>query len=314
MHLGIFTDSLSFLSTDELLEVCRRLGFTGIELGVGGWSSAAHIDVAALLKNKEHCTEYLRKLDDSGVKIDALNISGNPLDPAPRGKKHAADVFTGFELAEQLGVKKIVMMSGLPAGCSEDKTPTWILTSWPPETADILKYQWETATLFWEKVVQSAHDHGIEKIALEPHGWHLVYNVESLLHLRKNLGKAGDIVGMNMDPSHPFWMGADPVEMVRVLGRLVYHCHVKDILVRPSRAAVNTMLDPKDVHRIQERSWNFAVPGAGHDEHWWNGFVRELRLAGYDDTLSFEMEDYIGEPLDQLAYGVRVLSHILQKY
>lgn len=314
MHLGIFTDCLGFLSTEELLEVCQKLGFTGVELGVGGWSAAPHIDVQGLMDSAQACKAYLRKLADHNVKVDALNISGNPLDPSPQGEKHAKDAFKGFELAEKLGVKKVVMMSGLPAGCPEDKTPTWILTSWPPETADILKYQWEVTTAYWEKAVKAAKEHGIEKIALEPHGWQLVYNVENLLKLRENLGSDGNILGMNVDPSHPFWMGADPIEMVRVLGPLVYHCHVKDILVRPSKAAVNTMLDPKDVHSIAQRSWNFAVPGAGHDEHWWNSFVRELTLAGYDDTLSFEMEDYIGDPLDQLAYGARVMENIIRKY
>ncbi len=314
MHIGVFTDCLGFESTDELLETCEKLGLNGVELGVGGWSSAPHIDVPALMQSEEKRKEYVSKLADHDVKIDAFNVSGNPLDPSPQGHKHAEDIFRCFELAGKMGIKKIVAMSGLPAGCSRDVTPTWILTSWPPETAEILKYQWDATIKFWEKAAKAAKDNGIEKIALEPHGWQLVYNIENLMHLKNALGKDGDIIGMNLDPSHPFWMGGDPIEMARVLGPLVYHCHVKDILVRPSKAAVNTLLDPKDVHSIADRSWNFVVPGAGHDEHWWNSFIRELTLAGYDDVLSFEMEDYIGEPLTQLAYGVRVIENIIRKY
>ena len=51
-----------------------------------------------------------------------------------------------FLLAEQLGVETVVMMSGLPGGCPEDRTPTWIVTSWPPETEEILRYQWKAAS------------------------------------------------------------------------------------------------------------------------------------------------------------------------
>ena len=72
------------------------------------------------------------------------------------------------ELAQQLGVKKIVMMSGLPTGCAGDKTPVWITTSWPPETQDILDYQWnQVAIPAWKKLVKLAEDCGIERIALE---------------------------------------------------------------------------------------------------------------------------------------------------
>lgn len=314
MHLGLFTDSLGGLSTDEMLEVCQKLGLSAVELGCGAWSGAPHIDVHTLMESEEKRAEYKAKLASYGVSIAALNCSGNPLDPGPEGEKHAADVIQTFQLAEKLDIHRIVMMSGLPGGCPEDRTPTWILTSWPPETEDILKYQWETCTKYWEKILPVARDCGIEKIALEPHGWQLVYNVENLRRLRTELGAPGNLIGMNIDPSHPLWMGADPIEMVRDLGDLIYHCHIKDISVRTSKAAVNTMFDSKNVHQIAERSWNFVVPGAGHDEKWWNQFVRELLLAGYDDVLSFEMEDYIGNAVDMLAYGVRVLQNILKKY
>ena len=44
------------------------------------------------------------------------------------------------------------MMSGLPVGCEGDKTPVWITTSWPPETQDILDYQWnQVAIPAWKK-------------------------------------------------------------------------------------------------------------------------------------------------------------------
>lgn len=121
-----------------------------------------------------------------------------------------------FQLAEHLGVKKVIMMSGLPAGCPGDQTPVWITTSWPPETQDILEYQWnEVAIPKWTLLSDMAKNHGIEQIALENHGMQLVYNPETLLRLRTAIGP---IIGMNLDPSHLFWMGGDPIEAARVLG------------------------------------------------------------------------------------------------
>lgn len=138
-----------------------------------------------------------------------------------------------FRLAKLLGVEKIVMMSGLPAGCPGDKTPVWITTSWPPETQDILDYQWnEVAIPKWKELVRMAEDCGIRQIALENHGMQLVYNPETLFRLREAVGP---MVGMNLDPSHLFWMGGDPIEAARVLGEqgALYHVHGKDS--RPER-------------------------------------------------------------------------------
>lgn len=251
MHLGLFTDSLADLSLDEMLQVCQNLDLTAIELGCGAWSRAPHIDVKGLLDSEVKRAEYKAKLDSYGITIAALNCSGNPLDPG-YGTKHHEDTILTFKLAEKLGLKRVVMMSGLPGGCSEDRTPTWIVTSWPPENLDILKYQWEVTVKYWRELVAIATDCGIEKIALEPHGMQMVYNVETMRHLRAEVGGEQSIIGFNIDPSHPFWMGADPIEMVRELGELIYHCHVKDICIRQSKAAINTLLDGKHVHCIAE--------------------------------------------------------------
>ena len=102
---------------------------------------------------------------------------------------------------------KIVMMSGLPAASPKDTMPNWITTtvSWPPELKDALDYQWnDVAIPYWKQLVEVAKSHGIEKIALENFSAQLVYNPETLLHLRNAVDP---IIGMNLDPSHLLWMG-----------------------------------------------------------------------------------------------------------
>lgn len=150
------------------------------------------------------------------------------------------------------------MMSGLPGGCPEDRTPTWIVTSWPPETEEILRYQWKAAVPVWKALAARARDHGVKRIALEFHGWQLVYNVETLRRLRSEVGD--DILGVNLDPSHLFWMGADPVEVARALADCIYHVHIKDVRMEPA-AGQNTLLDTKGVLEFASRSWNFVTPG-----------------------------------------------------
>ncbi len=142
--------------------------------------------------------DQLKKRD---IQLITLNCSGNPL----AYEKDMKVTEKTFHLAEMLGVKKIIMMSGLPAGCKGDSTPVWVTISWPPETQDVLKYQWEDVAIpAWHKLVKDAENCGIQCIALENHGYQLVYNPETLLRLR---GEVGNMIGMNMDPGHMFWMG-----------------------------------------------------------------------------------------------------------
>ena len=157
----------------------------------------------------------------------------------------------------------------------------------------------------WKALAARARDHGVKRIALEFHGWQLVYNVETLRRLQREAG--GDILGVNLDPSHLFWMGADPLEVARALSDCIYHVHIKDVRLEKA-AGQNTLLDTKGVLEFASRSWNFVTPGRGHDAAWWRRFLETLRDCGYDGPLSIEQEDYtipLEEALDQAAALLR---------
>ena len=198
------------------------------------------------------------------------------------------------------------MMSGLPGGGPEDRYPNRVVTSWPPETQEILDYQWSTVAIpYWKELKEVAKAHGVTKLALEPHGCQLVHDVENFEKLRDACG--GDkTIGFNLDPSHLFWMGADPVAVARALGDAIYHVHVKDVRVEKP-AAVNTLLDGKGVLEFAKRSWNFVIPGYGHDERWWREFLVTLKMMGYDGVLSIEHEDYTMDTMEALGKTARLL-------
>lgn len=95
---------------DRLLE----LGVRGVEMTTGGWSPAPHLDTDDLLANPAKRRQLQQALASRGMEIAALNVSGNPLDPGELGQRHQRQTDNTLELAGLLGVKKIVMMSGLP--------------------------------------------------------------------------------------------------------------------------------------------------------------------------------------------------------
>lgn len=299
MKLGLVSDCLAGQSFEELLQTCKTLGVEQVELGVGNWSAAPHVDLDGLLESEAKRDEMKGLLADYGISISAFNCSGNPLAPGDWGKHEDAVTRKCFRLSALFGLDTVVMMSGLPAGGPEDKYPNWVTTSWPPETQEILDYQWNTVAIpYWREIIKEANSHGVTRLALEPHGCQLVHDVENFYRLRDACG--GDrTIGFNLDPSHLFWMGADPIAVARALGDAIYHVHVKDVRIEKP-AETNTLLDGKGVLEFAKRSWNFAIPGYGHDERWWREFLVTLKMMGYDGVLSIEHEDYTMDTLPAL--------------
>ncbi|KAB1640233.1 sugar phosphate isomerase/epimerase family protein [Gulosibacter chungangensis] len=256
------------------------------QFGGGSWSPKPHLDVEHLLSSKNARDEFQKKLADAGLEISALNASGNQLHPAEPGNDELTrDV---VRVAGELGVETVVLMSGLPAGVPGDQMPNWITTSWPPETTQMLQYQWnEVALPYWEGFAKFSTAQGVSKLAVEMHANQLVYNVPSLLHLRREIG---DIVGANFDPSHLMWMGADPLEAVAALSGAIYHVHAKDTRIEQA-AAVRSRLEYLTVDHPLERSWNYVTVGRGNAVAFWRELISELQKAGYDDALSIEHED-----------------------
>ena len=130
--------------------------------------------------------------------------------------------------------------------------PNWVVSSWPPETQEILRYQWDEKLLpFWTEIAVLAKECGVERIALELHGSQCVYNVPSLLKLRTAIGP---VVGANLDPSHLFWMSADPLVAAEALGEAIYHVHAKDTLLNAPVQATTSLLEAGSLMDISARA------------------------------------------------------------
>ena len=306
MRLAIKTCTLD-MPFEEMLDFCVEQGVHAVEIGTGNWSGAPHIDLDEMVSSETVRQRWMDQLRRRDIALCALNCSGNPL----ANEKEWEVTEKTFRLAEQLGVEKIVMMSGLPAGCAGDRTPVWVTTSWPPETQDILDYQWnEVAIPKWRELVRMAENCGIRRIALENHAMQLVYNPETLLRLREAVGP---MVGMNLDPSHLFWMGGDPMEAARVLGDAgaIYHIHGKDSRPERRMCGPNGTLDTKPIDQFCQRSWNYVAVGAGHGAQWWKEFFSVVRMCGYDGDVSLEMEDLTLPMLEGHLSSLRTLKEAL---
>ena len=263
-----------------------------------------------MLSDPAKLEDFKEAIYGNGLEISALSCHGNPMHP---DKKIAAafheDFVDAILLAEKLGVKRIVGFSGCPGDSPDSKYPNWVTCPWPDDFLKILDWQWNEVLIpYWKRMAEFAAAHGIEKIAFEMHPGFCVYNPETLLKLRSAVG---GIIGANVDPSHLFWQGIDPVEAIRKLGDAVYYFHGKDVALDGANIAKDGVLDTKHYGNVLDRAWVFRTMGYGHDFKTWKDIVSMLKKVGYDDVISIEHEDSLMSPKEGLSKAISFLKEVL---
>lgn len=324
MKLGVMGAGLAAMGWDKALDYCKQVGLDAIELPVGAYPGKAFFDPQEVLKDAGKQQKLRDDVARRGLEIIGLAVHGNPVSPDPAMRAaHAADHDTAVRLAPKLGTDVVINFSGCPGGSARDATPNWVTCAWPPDFGAILEYQWNEVLLpFWSKKAQEAAGEGV-KIAFEAHPGFSVYNPDTLLRIRACgaalsatcTGAAGvpSNLGANLDPSHFFWQGIDPVEAARVLGDAgaIFHVHGKDCGIDPRNTAINGVLDTRSYADLHNRSWVFRTCGYGHGDGFWKPFVSMLRAKGYDGVISIEHEDSYMSVQEGFEKAVRYLRGVL---
>jgi sugar phosphate isomerase/epimerase len=307
LELGLYTDSLQNLGFEAALDLAAEIGATGIEIATGGQSSAPHLRIDELLGDAGRRAEFAAAFENRGLRIAALNCSAWPLHPVV-GPEHVALIRSTIRLAAELGVRKVVSMSGSPGDGHGSSTVNFAWYPWPADAVALLDRQWAAAIELWQDLGAYAQAAGVERIALELHPLHLVYNVPTLRRLRDAVGP---VVGANIDPSHLFWQQMDPLAVIRALGPAVFHVHLKDTQLLPDQLAIAGVLDQRSFDDPSNRAWVFRTVGSVHGHEFWSAFVAALREVGYDDVLAIENEDAGLPPEAAVEQAARFMRSVL---
>lgn len=325
MKLGVYTAILHDRSLPEALEVIAGLGLDAAEVNAGGFLPPVHIPIDDVLASRSARDDYLGIFADKGVALAGLNANGNPLHPHPAiGEKHAADLRRAIRAAGALGQTRVVTMSGLPGGEPGASVPNWVVNAWNSGSLDVLEYQWDqVAVPFWKEIDSLAADHGVQ-VAIEMHPQNVVFNPPTLKRLVERCEATH--VGAEMDPSHLFWQGMDPVAAIEYLGPLVVHAAAKDVRINQQHASIYGVLDERfrrlapeenplnlGGHEFanewpQDSAWDFVALGQGHDVAFWTRFVEALYAVDPEMAINIEHEDTSFGPLEGLKVAAEVLK------
>ncbi|MFW6153852.1 MAG: sugar phosphate isomerase/epimerase family protein [Planctomycetota bacterium] len=309
MKLGVMAAMLAGMELDDALDYCKTVGLGAIEIPIGGypgdpWKLAgAHTDKARL-------NDLKQKVADRGLEIHGIACHGNPVHPDEAiAKEHHETLRNAMHLAAALETV-VVCFSGCPGGGPDDKTPNFITCPWPTEFSKAAAYQWNEVLIpFWTQENAEAKKLGV-KIAFEAHPGVTVHNPEDILRLRQ---AAGEHLGANLDPSHFFWQGIDPIEAARLLGQhqCIFHVHAKDCYIDPVNSKLTGNLDIKSYGELKDRAWVFRTVGYGHGDEFWKPFLHMLRAYDYDGVVSIEHEDSLMSMNEGFERAVTYLQGIL---
>ena len=311
MKLGVMGAGLGSMGWEKALDYCQKVGLEAIELPVGAYPGKPFFEPDEILNDKSAQQKIIEDCKKRGLEIVGLAVHGNPVSPNPEtAAEHDQAHDVAVRLAPKLGTDVVINFSGCPGGGPGDKQPNWVTCAWPPEYGQVLEYQWNEVLIpYWSKKNAAAANEGV-KIAFEAHPGFCVYNTETILKLRAG---GGSQLGANLDPSHFFWQGIDPVESARVLGDAgcIFHVHGKDTGIDPHNMRINGGLDTKSYADLHKRSWVFRTCGYGHGDEFWKPFVSMLRTKGYDGVISIEHEDSLMSVQEGFEKAVAYLRSVM---
>jgi sugar phosphate isomerase/epimerase len=324
MKLGVYTACLHDKPLTEALQILGELGLDSAEINSGGFVPSPHLPIEQIRSSQDARDEYLGLFDAHGIALTALNCNGNPLDPDPDVReKHSGDLRASIELAALLGVKRVVTMSGLPATNPGGTIAAWSVLPWHSAYLDSRDYQWnDVAIPFWKDIQARAADADV-KVCIEMHPHNVVYNPATMVRLADAIGATH--VGAEMDPSHLFWQGIDPVAAIENLGDLVYNAAAKDTRINEA-AKINGVLDDRfgrvapDAPGVvslgghytlsewpENASWDFVAVGRGHDVEYWRTFLEAVERVDPNMAVNIEHEDQELDQLEGLRYAADTL-------
>lgn len=328
MKLGMFTSCLHDRDLESVIEEAQRLGHTSLELNSGGFFRDFHIHTSELLVSERARSEFLGKIARSGLSVTSLNNNGNPLHPDREvGPHHLREMHDAIDLAALLGIGVVVMQSGNPGAEPTSTTPSWVVSPWDSAYIDVLDYQWSLAVPLWKEVSAHAADKGV-KIAIEMHPHQLVYNPTTLGRLIEETGS--DVIGMEMDPSHLFWQGIDPVATIERFGDRVFMSAAKDTKIYPENLAKHGFLNNlwrrnEGANMVAftgrysandyplEPSYEFVSIGKGHDTDFWSQWLAALYKVNPGISVQIEHEDPHMGRIEGLEFATNSLNEAAAK-
>ena len=281
MKIGFLTACLPQTPLEEIVPWAAEQGFETLELAAWPYDSsrdyqASHIRAERFTRDD---AERVRDLfAEHDLSISAMAYYDNNLHPDPTVRTHHLDhVRKVIDAAALLGVDRVGTFVGAR-----------------PVRAEVAMNE---IGEHFRAIVGYAEDQGvrvmIENCPME--NWvefglpgNFAWSPELWDALFDEVPSAS--FGLNMDPSHLYWLGIDYLQATRDYADRIFHAHAKDAEMLPEGRQRYGSLGRQFTDDVWKSGWwRYRMPGAGEVD--WRAFIDTLQAVGYDDVISIEHED-----------------------
>jgi sugar phosphate isomerase/epimerase len=306
MKLGFLTACLPQVNLDELVKWAALNGFKALELAAWPVDSdrdyqAKQIDASKF--NKSEAKRVKDLFDHYQLSISAMAYYDNNLHPDLKMRnsfiKHLKKVIDTAALLD-------VSLVGTFVGSRPDKTPSENIKEIGKVFKKILKYAGDKGVKIM--IENCPMDHWVQfgkpgNYAYSPELWDALFNE-----------LPEENFGLNIDPSHLYWLGIDYIQAVKDFSSKIFHAHAKDseILTEGEYRYGN---HGRQIDREPWKSgwWRYRMPGLGEVD--WNRFITTLQEYGYDQVLSIEHEDPVWEGSEEkVKTGLKLAYQHLKQF
>lgn len=308
MKLGFLTACLKEIPLEELVPKAASWGFQSLE--VSAWPlvnsrdySGSSIDVVHL--NEVKAKEIKALFEKNNLEISSLAYYDNNLDQDLQARQdHLDHLKKVIDAAHLLGVAWVGTFTGRDLTKSIADNMDELAKVFPP----ILEY---AASKKVKLMIENcpmpgwSHDGWPGTISYSPELWREMF---------RRIPDAN--FGLNLDPSHLYWLGIDYLSVLSEFKDRIFHTHAKDTIIFKDKLN-DYGIYSKQLGRAGDWDlgwWSYRMPGRGEID--WRKFIAGLKAIDYQGVLSIEHEDpeYEGSVLkveEGLQLGYRYLKNLL---
>lgn len=305
MKIGFLTACLPNLELEKLISWASKQGFKTLELAAWPVESdrdyqARQIDAAKFSKDDAKRIKNLFAMHN--MEISAMAYYDNNLHPdLTRRNYYINHLKRVIDTASFLEVKLV----GTFVGSNPELSPNENIREIKKVFLGILKYAADrNVSLMIENCpMENWVRFGLPgNFAYSPELWDALFNELPF-----------DNFGLNLDPSHLYWLGIDYIQAVKDYASKVFHAHAKDTEML-EEGEYRYGIFGRQIDPIPWKSgwWRYRMPGSGEID--WSKFISTLQENGYNNVLSIEHEDPIWEGSeDKIKTGLQLgLKHLSQ--
>ena len=305
MKLGFLTACLPKIKLEDLVKWASAQGFQTLELAA--WPAKSSRDYQAKQINaarfsKDDANSVKELFAKHNMEISAVAYYDNNLHPDKKKRSsYIKHLYKVIDTAALLGVELV----GTFVGGRPDKKVSQIIKEIGQVFTPILKYASDKGIKIM--IENCPMDNWVKfglpgNYAYSPELWDALFNE-----------LPDDNFGLNLDPSHLYWLGIDPIQAAKDYASKIFHAHAKDTEILNDGVYNYGILGQQiDANPWKSGWWRYRIPGLGEID--WQKFISTLQENGYDYVLSIEHEDPIWEGSeDKVKKGLQLgLKHLKQ--